>query len=643
MAATSLCPLLIAAGIALVSAASVNVQVAEPIDHVIAAPSLPKSWTVVEETMEAKVNVIIRLRENNVEELKKITLDVSNPKSPKYGQHLTSKQVQDLVQPSPESFNTVKTWLNSHNIVYKVQGSNIFLEDASVSDLAALFNTKFSSIVNTETGVQHVIAGDVTVPADVNKHVDAFYGIHGLPLPPRKSQIMQPGEPAKVTPTVINTKYGVSGVKVSRGTKNRQAVGEFQGQSAEPKDLSKFFEKFVPNAEAGDDTIYKIVGTDGKAPGVEASLDIEYIMGVAPGIKTEFWGFQKQDFCADLLSFTSQIISSDDAPNVFSISYGWQGEISQVCPTGNIGPIDTDFAKIGAMGISVMISSGDSGSAYTPGESCGTGEKGVAYEGTSHVIKAGFGQQGCCLKAAKAQCKGFTEVGGNFEKKCLCFTDITGTKQDPKSSSGKPSDAKFKLYASWPASSPYVTAVGATRFIGQNTENDEMAVDQFGSGGGFYDSSVFSQQNAQYEVSDVKKYLANTSIKFPPAGSFDPEGRATPDVSALGEGFQVINGGGTLSVGGTSASSPTFAGLVSLLNEARLAAGKPKMGFLNPFLYQNEDAFFDVTVGSDKIGRSGQAVPYGFECATGWDPVTGLGTPLFQKLLEASQQAASQQ
>lgn len=70
------------------------------------------------------------------------------------------------------------------------------------------------------------------------------------------------------------------------------------------------------------------------------------------------------------------------------------------------------------------------------------------------------------------------------------------------------------------------------------------------------------------------------------------------------------------------------------------------MGFLNPFLYQNEDAFFDVTVGngtlhlskmpyindfdlgSDKIGRSGQAVPYGFECATGWDPVTGMHVQL---------------
>ena len=56
-------------------------------------------------------------------------------------------------------------------------------------------------------------------------------------------------------------------------------------------------------------------------------------------------------------------------------------------------------------------------------------------------------------------------------------------------------------------------------------------------------------------------------------------------------------------VGGTSASSPTFAGLVSLLNEARLDAGKPAMGFLNPFLYKHADDFFDVVKGSNKVNR----------------------------------------
>ena len=64
----------------------------------------------------------------------------------------------------------------------------------------------------------------------------------------------------------------------------------------------------------------------------------------------------------------------------------------------------------------------------------------------------------------------------------------------------------------------------------------------------------------------------------------------------------------------------------------------PKMmlGFLNPFLYKNPDVFFDVTVGSNKVGRGGPPLPYGFNCSVGWDPVTGLGTPHFQKLTAAA-------
>ena len=65
----------------------------------------------------------------------------------------------------------------------------------------------------------------------------------------------------------------------------------------------------------------------------------------------------------------------------------------------------------------------------------------------------------------------------------------------------------------------------------------------------------------------------------------------------------------------------------------------PPLGFLNPWLYANADAFTDVTVGTNAIGhqpgRPGPvgATPYGFNCTAGWDPVTGLGTPRFGELL----------
>jgi tripeptidyl-peptidase-1 len=54
-----------------------------------------------------------------------------------------------------------------------------------------------------------------------------------------------------------------------------------------------------------------------------------------------------------------------------------------------------------------------------------------------------------------------------------------------------------------------------------------------------------------------------------------------------------------MSVGGTSAAAPAFAGLVALLNDARLAAGKRSLGFLNPLIYALKgDGFHDIVVGN---------------------------------------------
>lgn len=83
----------------------------------------------------------------------------------------------------------------------------------------------------------------------------------------------------------------------------------------------------------------------------------------------------------------------------------------------------------------------------------------------------------------------------------------------------------------------------------------------------------------------------------------------------------------TYSVGGTSASAPIVAGIVTLLNEARLKAGKSPVGFLNPTFYKNPDAFNDITHGNNSGCGTG-----GFNAVPGWDPVTGLGTPNFEKL-----------
>lgn len=112
----------------------------------------------------------------------------------------------------------------------------------------------------------------------------------------------------------------------------------------------------------------------------------------------------------------------------------------------------------------------------------------------------------------------------------------------------------------------------------------------------------------------INKTLVNGTVN---KGLFNASGRAFPDVSALGVDYAIALAGQFGLVSGTSASSPAFAAIIAMINDELIAAGKPPLGFLNPWLYSTgASALNDVTVGSNP----GCASP-GFPAAQGWDPV----------------------
>ena len=160
-----------------------------------------------------------------------------------------------------------------------------------------------------------------------------------------------------------------------------------------------------------------------------------------------------------------------------------------------------------------------------------------------------------------------------------------------------------------------MTSVGSTQGI-----NPETAA-PFTSGGF---SNIFAQPDYQADaVAGYLKTLGNTN-----QGLFNASGRAFPDVATQGVQFAINVGGQFQGVDGTSASSPTFASVVALLNDARLNAGQAPLGFLNPLLYsQGAAALNDITSGNNPGCDTD-----GFPAMPGWDPVTGLGTPNYSKL-----------
>ena len=157
-----------------------------------------------------------------------------------------------------------------------------------------------------------------------------------------------------------------------------------------------------------------------------------------------------------------------------------------------------------------------------------------------------------------------------------------------------------------------------------------MPNEEYYSGGGF--SNYWPAPS--YQESTLADYFANTPPPYKNTvyGTpyYNKSGRGYPDVASIGLNILLYADNEPTFVGGTSASAPIFASVINLINEQRLAAGKSVVGFLNPTLYQNPEAFTDITTGNNAgCGTDG------FSAVKGWDPVTGLGTPIFDKLLAA--------
>ena len=128
-------------------------------------------------------------------------------------------------------------------------------------------------------------------------------------------------------------------------------------------------------------------------------------------------------------------------------------------------------------------------------------------------------------------------------------------------------------------------------------------------------------------------YLASGAALPPQSVGYNASGRAYPDISAQAVNFCVTPFG--CGVAGTSCATPTASGVFALLNDLRLQAGKTTLGFLNPFIYAHAAAFNDVTTGASSGGCG--FLGDGWPAAKGWDAVTGVGTPNYEKLAQAVQ------
>ncbi|CZR40527.1 uncharacterized protein FPRO_05427 [Fusarium proliferatum ET1] len=136
-------------------------------------------------------------------------------------------------------------------------------------------------------------------------------------------------------------------------------------------------------------------------------------------------------------------------------------------------------------------------------------------------------------------------------------------------------------------------------------------------------------------VGATAEYGGAASYSWVHKGFYNASGRAQPDISLLGDNYLTLTGGNPSTHDGTSASAPVFAAMIALVNDMRIRAKKPALGFLNRWLYSAKasSVFRDVKDGSETTGcADGDFFETSWEALVGWDAATGLGEPDFTKL-----------
>ena len=204
--------------------------------------------------------------------------------------------------------------------------------------------------------------------------------------------------------------------------------------------------------------------------------------------------------------------------------------------------------------------------------------------------------------------------------------------------------AEHGQWVDFPAVMPEVTGMGGTQFAeGTGTYWATTNSSNFGSALSYIPEAAWNESAS----SGLNSSGGGASVFIPkPAWQNGPgvpndNARHVPDIalsSAGHDAYYVSYLGGNVGVFGTSASAPSMAGIVALLNQYQVMKGfqsKPGLGNINPQLYrlaQSQPSVFHDTAMGDNIVPCSEGSPscstgsYGYRTASGYDMVTGLGS-----------------
>ena len=506
--------------------------------------------------------------------------DISNPLHYNYGNYLSYDDIYKIINPKNNTFEDIQLFNRQNNFEYVFYGDS-FRCSGKIHDIERIFKVNMFSYKYQNKNIYRSDTNYI-LPNELNQ-VLFVDGISNYLFPPNNVKINKISKYADYRYFGKETLYDF--YNISYLPKNNVSVVAWEfldgGYIESDMDYSQYYNNVTHR------NVSTLVG-DNIPYDVETDLDLEMLLNYQ-GVNVYYGesnGWLLEGYY-DMLNLSIH----NKLPDIISMSYGWSEYDQCSVTTCNnvtsqqyVHQVNLNFLKLGLMGYTLVVSSGDAGS------------------------------------------KGRTDE--------VCQTD--------------------RLNPDFPASSPYVTSVGATFTLqSNNTEkwstplcqkygcisgNQTVPVSydkvDWTTGGHF--SAYSNATNYEYEF--IQEYF-NSGV-YLPNSSWNKFGHGVPTVAMNGHNCPVygVYGQQTFNdVDGTSCSAPLFAGFLAYINDFQMANGRPKIGPVQQLLYLLAYEYPKAYM------KSGYGYTYcteqmcctvddGFQTPpieTKWNPVYGLGQPNF--------------
>jgi kumamolisin len=535
--------------------------------------------------------------EANISGLQSAVKNASKPASSSYGKYPSLSTLQSKYGASSSKRKAVVNAFKSNGITATVDVTHLRVSaTVSVGKAQKMFGTKWK-VYKTGSGSKVALPVNTPkLPDGIKGNVDTVAGMRYLisgasSSAARAAVVAEGGTPTRtgtpdfgcvpamfpaalgsssgLYPNQILQAYGIAPLQAA-GLKGQGVRLAIVGEAPTPaNDVNTFRSCF-----GSQGTALRIHNAGSIKPILESSLDAMVASMVAPALsRLDLWvhPISDNDDDGDVEGFLHLLAqplqaTTNGTPLPHVISVSYGECESDVQPyTASRTLVERQLTATAALGITTVVASGDSGSS-------------------------------ACARGVPA-------------------SQLTSSDKKPQ--------------VSWPASSPWVLAVGGTNL----TLSSDNAI---ASSGAWNDTAY----PAPFTATAGGGGGTSAFVKKPwwqPSQSFSSSGkRMVPDIAAFADespGYPIVcskgvkgctgSGQSIAFVGGTSAAAPLVAGMIALWNQQAHNQGLPKPGFVPPMLYslaKNEpQAFVDITQGTNALfGGSCCPTRPGFDLATGW-------------------------